>query len=108
MFEGEDPIPDLKEQLRREILSLVGGWDQHVAAGRLGIDQPRMSDLKRGRLKGFSLERLIRLLAVIDQSVEITVVGPTRIAMFQLRQPRKGWQLPPCGPIGRRGPRQFR
>lgn len=108
MIDEEDPIPDLKEQLRREILSLVGCWDQYVAAGRLGIDQPRMSDLKRGRLERFSLEKLIRLLANIDQSVEIVVVGPTRIAMFRFRHPRKGWKRPPCGPIVRRGPRQFR
>jgi predicted XRE-type DNA-binding protein len=108
MIEDEDPIPDLKEQLRREILSLVGSWDQYVAAERLGIDQPRMSDLKRGRLERFSLEKLIRVFASIDQSVEITVVGPTRIAMFQFRRPRKGWTPPPCGPRMRRGPTHLR
>jgi predicted XRE-type DNA-binding protein len=106
MIEPKDPIPDLKEQLLREIISLVGSWDQYVAAGRLGIDQPRMSDLKRGRLERFSLERLIRLLASIDQSVEIAVVGPTRIAMFRFRDPRKGWKPPPSGPMVRRGPTQ--
>ena len=108
MIEEEDPIPDLKEQLLDEILSLVGCWDQYVAAGRLGIDQPRMSDLKRRRMERFSLEKLIRLLANIDQSVEIAVVGPTRIAMFRCPYPRKGWTSPPCGPMVRRGPRQFR
>src|SRR5688500_103292 len=108
MIEDADPIRDLKEQLRHEIVSLVGSWDQYVAAGRLGIDQPRMSDLKRGRLERFSLEKLIRVLANIDQSVEITVVGPTRIAMFRFPHPRKGWTSPPCGPMVRRGPTQFR
>jgi len=108
MIETEDPIPDLKEQLRREIVSLVGSWDQYVAAARLGIDQPRMSDLKRGRLERFSLEKLIRVLANIDQSVEIAVVGPTRISMFLFPHPRKGWQPPPAGPMVHRGPTQFR
>ena|SRR5687768_6816697 len=107
MIEDEDPIPHLKEQLRRDILSLVGTWDQYVAAGRLGIDQPRMSDLKRGRLERFSLEKLIRVLAHIDQSVEITVVGPQRIAMFRIRHPRKGWKPLPCGPMVRRGPTEL-
>ena len=108
MIEAEDPIPDLKKQLLREILSLVECWDQGVAAGRLGIDQPRMSDLKRGRLERFSLEKLIRLLANLDQYVEIVVVGPARIAMFQFPNPRKGWKPPACGPTVRREPTQRR
>jgi predicted XRE-type DNA-binding protein len=106
MSATNDPIPDLKEQLRREIVGLVGGWDQYIAARRLGTDQPRMSDLKRGRLERFSLEKLIRLLANIEQSVEITVVGTTRPAMFRLRHPREGWTPRPHGPVTRRGPTQ--
>ncbi len=108
MREVDDPIPYLKEQLRDEIVALVGDWDQYVAAGRLGTDQPRMSDLKRGRLERFSLEKLIRLLANIDQSVEITIVGPTRIPMFRLRNPHKAWRPPPRGPVTRRGPTTHR
>ncbi len=102
---ADDPIPLLKEQLRRKIVSLVGGWDQYIAAHRLGTDQPRMSDLKRGRLERFSLEKLIRFLTNIEQTVEITVVGPARPAMFRIRNRRAGWKAQPTGPVTRRGPR---
>jgi hypothetical protein len=33
MREVPDPIPDLKEQLRREIVALVGRWEPSVAGG---------------------------------------------------------------------------
>src|SRR5688500_16908840 len=108
MIETEDPIPDLKEQLRREIVSLVGSWHQYVAAARLGIDQPRMSDLKRGRLERFSLEKLSRVLAHVAPSVASAVVGPTRISMFLFPHPRKRCQPPPARPMVHRGPTQFR
>lgn len=38
------------------------------------IDQPRISDLRRGRLERFSIERLIRLLYQMDYRLEVTVV----------------------------------
>ena len=102
MLEVPDPIPDLKEQLRREIVALVGRWEPSVAARRLGTDQPRMSDLKRGRLERFSLQGLFRMLANVEQSVEITVVGPTRLTMFRMRNPRAGGKPTPLGPVTRR------
>jgi predicted XRE-type DNA-binding protein len=103
MIETPDPIPELKEQLRREIMALVGRWNPFVAARRLGTDQPRMSDLKRGRLERISLQKLIRMLANIEQSVEIIVVGPTRPTMFRIRQSREGWKPPHLGAVTRRG-----
>ena len=103
MIDAPDPIPDFKEQLRREIVALVGRWEPFVAARRLGTDQPRISDLKRGRLERFSLQKLIRMLVNIEQSVEITVVGPTRPTMFRVRNPRGGWKPPPRGAVTRRG-----
>ena len=54
---SEDPIPALKERLRERILADVHEWPQEVAAQALGLDQPRMSDLQRGRLERFSLEK---------------------------------------------------
>ena len=72
---SEDPIPRVKEQLRLEILAVVGKWPQEVGAYLLGIDQPRMSDLERGRLDRFSITKLIRLLAHIDQRVEVKVTN---------------------------------
>ncbi len=39
----------------------------------LGIDQPKVSALKQGKLSGFSIERLMRLLLVLGRDIEITV-----------------------------------
>ncbi len=39
----------------------------------LEIDQPKVSALKRGRLTGFSLDRLVRFLVLLGSDVEIVV-----------------------------------
>jgi predicted XRE-type DNA-binding protein len=46
---------------------------QSQAAAILGIDQPKVSALKQGKLSGFSIERLMRLLLVLGLDIEITV-----------------------------------
>jgi predicted XRE-type DNA-binding protein len=46
---------------------------QARAARVLGIDQPKVSALLRGRLDGFSLERLFRFLNALGKDVEITI-----------------------------------
>jgi predicted XRE-type DNA-binding protein len=46
---------------------------QRQAAAILGIDQPKVSALKQGKLSGFSIERLMRLLLALGSDVEITV-----------------------------------
>ncbi|MGI8643610.1 MAG: helix-turn-helix domain-containing protein [Thermomicrobiales bacterium] len=48
------------------------GWTQRQAAEALGLDQPKVSALKRGRLTGFSIERLLCLLNALDQDVVIS------------------------------------
>ena len=39
----------------------------------LGIDQPKISALRQGKLAGFSIERLVRFLLLLGRDVEITV-----------------------------------
>jgi len=46
---------------------------QVEAAKLLGVDQPKISALLRGRLAGFSLERLMRYLLLLGQDIKITV-----------------------------------
>ena len=46
---------------------------QTQAAKVLEVDQPKISALKRGRLSGFSLERLVRFLILLGSDVEIVV-----------------------------------
>jgi len=49
------------------------GLAQAAAANLLGIAQPDVSNLHRGRLAGFSMERLYRLLNALGQDVQIVV-----------------------------------
>lgn len=51
---------------------------QSQAAAILGIDQPKVSALKQGKLSGFSIERLIRFLLLLGQDIEINVKGRSR------------------------------
>ena len=46
---------------------------QSQAAAILGIDQPKVSALKQGKLSGFSIERLMRFLVLLGRDIEITV-----------------------------------
>ena len=46
---------------------------QMEAAELLGIDQPKVSALTRGRLSGFSTTRLLRFLNALGNDIEIVV-----------------------------------
>jgi len=68
-----DPIPALKRQLGVELQRLLRDWNTDDIAFMMGTDRWRVADLRRARLERFSLERLIRFLARLDYSVDITV-----------------------------------
>jgi predicted XRE-type DNA-binding protein len=87
----DDPIPALKNRLARELLTSVAELNHHIAAAVLDIDGARMSDLRRGRHARFSVERLIRLLAMVDRRVDVTVVntGPAHIRWLHILRMRR-------------------
>ena len=64
-----------KAELAHKITVLIQdkGLTQVQAAKLLAIDQPKVSALIRGRLSGFSLERLMRFLLMLGQDIKITV-----------------------------------
>ena len=64
-----------KADLAYEISRIIDqrGLTQIEAAEILGVDQPKVSALVRGRLDGFSLERLSRFLNALGKDVEIVV-----------------------------------
>ncbi len=64
-----------KAELAHKITVLIRerGLTQTQAAKLLGVDQPKVSALIRGRLAGFSLERLMRFLLLLGQDIKITV-----------------------------------
>ena len=67
------PHPELKQQLAAELVRAIAGWTPGELIYRTRIDQPRVSDLRRGRLERISLTRLIRWLADMDRDVNVTV-----------------------------------
>jgi predicted XRE-type DNA-binding protein len=68
----------VKAEMVRQISSIVQhrGLTQAETAEVLRIDQPKVSALLRGHLRGFSLERLARFLNALNRDVDI-VVRPT-------------------------------
>ncbi len=69
--------PDMlaKAQLAHQICQVIAarGLTQTKASQIMGLDQPKISALMRGKLKGFSAERLFRCLNDLGQEVEIII-----------------------------------
>jgi len=73
-------LPDAEElkakaELVIELIEIIEerGLKQADAAEIMGIDQPKVSLLVRGKLGGFSMERLYRFLNALGRDVEIVV-----------------------------------
>jgi predicted XRE-type DNA-binding protein len=64
-----------KAEIARAIKMTIGArhLTQTQAAQLLEIDQPKVSALVRGRLGGFSLDRLLRFLIALDRDVDIVI-----------------------------------
>ena len=56
----------------------VRSWDvtQAEAARRLGVTQPRLNDLLRGRIGNFSLDALVNLAGQAGLTVRLDVTEP--------------------------------
>jgi predicted XRE-type DNA-binding protein len=65
----------LKVRLARLINKIVAerGWTQVETAKALNIKQPHVSELSRGLLDHFSVERLLYFLGQLEHQVTITV-----------------------------------
>lgn len=86
----EMPEPD-ERLLKAELASQVGdiierrGLKQDEIAQILGIDQPKVSAIKNGRLRGFSVVRLYKFLNALGKDVRIVVSDVT--------EKRPGWTV---------------
>ncbi len=60
------------------IRDTVAAWrvTQSSAAKRLGLTQPRMNDLVRGRINKFSLDALINVATRAGLAVRVEIVRP--------------------------------
>lgn len=65
----------LRANLIREIRAKVAtaGWTQIETAQRLGITQPRVSNLLNGKLSKFSLDALVNMLARLGGDIKLRV-----------------------------------
>jgi len=73
-------LPDADERMLKAQLAIqirrfieAKGWTQTEAAEAVGLDQPKVSHLLRGRLAGFSLDRLLNILNPLGHSVEVRI-----------------------------------
>jgi len=64
-----------RSQLLLAITKAVKAWNlpQKEAAKRLGVTQPRLSDLLQGKIDKFSLDALVNLLAGANLTMKINV-----------------------------------
>jgi predicted XRE-type DNA-binding protein len=69
-----------KADLVARIETIIGerGLTQVRAAALLGMDQPKVSAMLRGRLDRFSIERLVRALQDLGQDVQLTVTSAAK------------------------------
>jgi len=49
------------------------GWTQSEAARRLGVTQPRISDLLRGKVRLFGLDTLVNMAVAAGLHVELRI-----------------------------------
>ena len=70
---GEEQV--LKAGLVARLAHLIraGKLTQTAAAQRLGVKQPDLSNILRGHFRGYSVERLMHMLAAFDQDIDIVV-----------------------------------
>lgn len=74
---------ELSRIIRRSIADR--GLSQAQAAALLGVTQPDISDLIRGRLRRFGMERLQRFLTLLGMDVEVRVTPKPRTRRGRLK-----------------------
>ena len=64
-----------KAELAARIAEIIGSrrLTQAAAGAILGVDQPKGSALLRGRLSGFSTDRLLKFLTALGRDVDIVI-----------------------------------
>jgi predicted XRE-type DNA-binding protein len=78
-------LPDADSQLiKAQLVSRIDdiirerGLSQREAARILDVAQPDLSNILRGRFRGYSVERLMRMLTALDCDVSIVVAEKGR------------------------------
>ncbi|WP_374698812.1 helix-turn-helix domain-containing protein [Wolbachia endosymbiont (group B) of Limnophora tigrina] len=68
-------VKDTKLKLIKVIAQLISKRykTQKNAANALKIDQPKVSQINRSKIEGFSLEYLLNLLIALDQDINVRI-----------------------------------
>ena len=76
---GFPPEHRIKAELVDEIGLRMKAEDmtQAMAAERMGIKQPDLSNILRGKFRGYSVERLAGMLGKLGYGVDIVLTPPT-------------------------------
>ena len=78
---GFNPDEAANLQVRSKLLSELAaiiaesGMTQTEASTMLGIQQSRISDIKRGKIQRFSVDALIKLLAAVGRRVDVQITA---------------------------------
>ena len=73
----DDPGEREKLKLLSELMSILEdhirarGWTQKEAAKQLGVTQPRISDLMRGKISVFSIDAVVAMLGAAGVGLEV-------------------------------------
>lgn len=64
-----------KAQLVRQLRTIIEGrkLTQTAAGEIIGLPQPDLSQLLRGRTRGYTVDRLLRFLMAFDRDIEIRI-----------------------------------
>ncbi len=65
----------VKADLAYQIGSIIKArhWTQAKAAEKLGMTQPKLSEMLRGRFRGISQQKMVEYLNLLGQDIEIVV-----------------------------------
>jgi predicted XRE-type DNA-binding protein len=75
----DEPVVADNLRIRSELMSNLRGYieQEHLtqaeAAKRMGVTQPRISDLMRGKIERFTIDMLVNMLTRVKLHVEITL-----------------------------------
>jgi predicted XRE-type DNA-binding protein len=84
VWDAIEPVPaeaanmKARAEMMMAIREMVAAWKltQAAAAKRLGLTQPRMNDLLRGRINKFSLDALMNLAGRAGLTVRVEIDRP--------------------------------
>jgi hypothetical protein len=81
----QGPEHELKFQLARELIAILHGYQRDLGAAHIDAHATELSRLRRGDLRRFSLERIVRYIARAGYDIEVHLKTTPRLE--QRREP---------------------